>query len=142
MSSEPPAAATSNTRTPNMSNSQPSNTSTSASGMVGTRTVKDLNAHEWSQAVIDELQHIQVATPPMKDINSTLQYISESSGDRKNIRASHSKRLVAQESGESTPQPLYNQKTNSHLGVPQRPQAEQMESTATIDIVKQIPGGW
>lgn len=31
---------------------------------VGAATVRDLNAQEWSQAVIDELQHIQVATPP------------------------------------------------------------------------------
>ncbi|KAK6513249.1 hypothetical protein TWF506_009409 [Arthrobotrys conoides] len=133
MSAEAPAATTPNTRTPNMHNTKPS----SASGMsrAEAATVRDLNAHEWSQAVIDELQHIQVATPPIKDVDSA--QFSEGLGDSQPRRFAH-------ESGEFTQkgQYGYNQRNAGQLEAPRRPQAGTMDSTATIDIVKQIPGSW
>ncbi|RVD89481.1 uncharacterized protein DFL_000486 [Arthrobotrys flagrans] len=114
-----------------MNNSKPS----SASGMsgVGAATVRDLNAQEWSQAVIDELQHIQVATPPMKYIVPTR--LSGSTGDKAHTHTSRPRQESSKPSG-------HNQRSTGQLDVPQRPQAGTMDSTATIDIVKQIPGGW
>ncbi|KAK6526185.1 hypothetical protein TWF281_011220 [Arthrobotrys megalospora] len=142
MSSETPAQATPNTRTTNISN-----TSKPSSG-----TVRDLNAHEWSQAVIDELQHIQVATPPIKEIGPASLSESMNNDNNTNIHtsrpvskqdASHPRRFP-QEPVESTSKhpASHNQRNNGQLEIPQRPQAGTMESTATIDIVKQIPGGW
>ncbi|KAF3903026.1 hypothetical protein AA313_de0200209 [Arthrobotrys entomopaga] len=79
--------------------------------------MKDLNAHEWSQAVINELESVQVMTPP----------VTESRPPPK----------------QDPTNPSQTQQRNpGQLELPQRPQAGSTESTATIDVVKQIPGGW
>ncbi|KAK6537116.1 hypothetical protein TWF694_011315 [Orbilia ellipsospora] len=88
--------------------------------------MRDLNAHEWSQAVINELESVQVMTPPVHESRPAPKQDPErasSSGNR-----GDSNQTV--------------QRTPGQLELPQRPQAGTTESTATIDVVKQIPGGW
>ncbi|KAF3161894.1 hypothetical protein TWF106_001051 [Orbilia oligospora] len=140
MSTETPAATTTpNTRTTNINNAKPS----SASGIsgVGAATTRDLDAHEWSQAVIDELQHIQVATPPTKGVCPS--QLSDGLGNRGHMCSSQPRRFT-HNSGEIAPKQEsgYNQRNTSHQELHQRPQAGTMDSTATIDIIKQIPGSW
>ncbi|KAK6508045.1 hypothetical protein TWF481_006460 [Arthrobotrys musiformis] len=138
MFAETLAATTPNTRTTNMNNtSKPP----SPNGMSGPdAATRDLSAHEWSRAVIDELQHIRVGTPRIKDIIPTR--LSENMGNKTNMQASRPGQCAQKPTEPAQKQLGYDQRSTSQLEESQRPQVVTIESTATIDIVKRIPGGW
>ncbi|KAF3931666.1 hypothetical protein ABW20_dc0110285 [Dactylellina cionopaga] len=109
-----------------------------------TAGMRDLNAHEWSEAVINELESVHVATPPpTKGYKfTTMRIDNENGGTASNNQDA---KMSLQQAGEPNMKhtPLPDQRNAVQLEIPQqRPQAESMESTATIDVVKQIPGGW
>jgi len=101
--------------------------------------LRDLSAQEWSQAVINELESVQVATPPIKDCDPVARF--DADRNTTTIPTQNSKLPFQQtQNMDGTSNP--NQRNTSSLPAPQRPQAGKMDSAATIDLVKQIPGGW
>ncbi|KAK6337242.1 hypothetical protein TWF718_010023 [Orbilia javanica] len=138
MSTEAPTTTTSNTQISNPNNHR----LPSPSGILGVEgaTTRDLNAQEWSQAVIDELRHIQVATPPMRYIART--QLPGNVGDQVYMHSSYAGRLAVDSSELAERSSGKSQRSGYRPELPERPQVKAMDSTATVDVVKKIPGSW
>ncbi|EPS44936.1 hypothetical protein H072_1074 [Dactylellina haptotyla CBS 200.50] len=108
-----------------------------------TFSTKDLNAQEWSQAVLNELENVRAATPSTTDSQRITRdpEIPNSVADQNTHSNLPNHRIQTGGSNPNETQP--DSRGKIQLDVPQRPQAgAPAESNRTINIVKKIPGAW